>query len=275
MVHNYGSPFGRTAVFVQDLLFLSNPEWFSKSERIYFNTMPWFARRSMLVFSSTEAEARRMASFRVPSAVPVGLGISIDPATVPSFVSSELSDLSPGGFVLTVGRLNIRKNVARTIEACLATRSASRILPLVIVGENSYGSTALSRYQVEIENGSIRFVPYVDDSTLAWLYSNAALFIYLSLGEGFGLPPVEAAGFGCRVVVSDIDVFRETLEGYAIFCDPLSIEDVSSAIELALNKPEPEWDRSVVAPYKWSEVVGKMRREMERRLDEISPSSVR
>ena len=59
---------------------------------------------------------------------------------------------------------------------------------------------------------------------------NCALFCFLSLGEGYGLPPVEAAYFGARVLVSDIPVFRENLGGAAEYVDPNDVSAISNAI---------------------------------------------
>ncbi len=50
------------------------------------------------------------------------------------------------------------------------------------------------------------------------------------MDEGFGLPPLEALSFGCPVLVSDIDVFRELLGDHATYCDPRDIGDATSAI---------------------------------------------
>lgn len=262
LTHTYGNPFVPTAVFIHDFLFLSNPEWFTLSERLYFKPIPWLARRSLLAYSSTESESKRIASYGI-SAVPVGLGVSIDGPVVPSEMQDpSLHDLSPGQFLLTVGRLNIRKNVDRIIEAFLLTGRASPKMPLVIVGQTSGESVELSGYRKEIENGIIRPILYLDDSSLAWMYKNAGVFVCLSLGEGFGLPPVEAASVGCPVVVSDIDVFHETLDGYAIFCDPFSVKETSDAIELALSRPRESWDSSNVKRYTWTGMIKRMREEL-------------
>jgi glycosyltransferase involved in cell wall biosynthesis len=118
------------------------------------------------------------------------------------------------------------------VDVC---RTASDVLspsrPLVVVGGEDGRSTALdATARRAVRRGLIRFVPKVSDAELAWLYRNADLFINLSLGEGFGLPPVEALSFGCPAIVSDSAVYRENLGDQATYVDPLDVGAVATAI---------------------------------------------
>jgi len=75
---------------------------------------------------------------------------------------------------------------------------------------------------------------------LKWLYTHCALFVCLSLDEGFGLPVVEAATLGCRVLASDIPVFRETIGCHATFVDALDVDGISRAIrDIVGQQPTP------------------------------------
>ena len=89
-----------------------------------------------------------------------------------------------------------------------------------------------------VDEGTIRFLGRIDDGALAWLYCHAELFVFMSLDEGFGLPPVEALTFGCPVLVSDIPVFRETLGGAARYADPTDVAGAAAVLaDLAENPP--------------------------------------
>ena len=73
---------------------------------------------------------------------------------------------------------------------------------------------------------------YVDDETLACLYSGALSFVYPSLYEGFGLPILEAMACGCPVICSDVASMPEVAGDAAIRIDPASPDDLAAAINL-------------------------------------------
>ncbi|MCD9155438.1 glycosyltransferase family 4 protein [Aeromicrobium duanguangcaii] len=231
---NFAPPGVWSAIFVHDVMYQTNPEWFTRPERAYFWLIPFFARGADLVVTSSQNEARRIRDHnpRLRRVEPVGLA-----------VASALTDADPvmpevarglDGFVLTVGRLNVRKNLGIALSGALASGRLTPQRPLVVVGGEDGRSADLPAGTAwAVEQGLIRFVPRVSDAELAWLYTNADLFVCLALDEGFGLPPVEAAHFGTPVVVSDIAVFRENLGDHAIYVDPHDVEAVAEAVRSA------------------------------------------
>jgi glycosyltransferase involved in cell wall biosynthesis len=78
---------------------------------------------------------------------------------------------------------------------------------------------------------------YVTDPELKALYENASCFVFPSLYEGFGLPPLEAMSSGCPVVVSRAGSLPELFDGVAFFCDPYDPEDIATAIQRAVESP--------------------------------------
>jgi len=70
-----------------------------------------------------------------------------------------------------------------------------------------------------------------DDQMLSNLYKNAESFVFPSLYEGFGLPAIEAMSYGCPVLLSSIDVFREIADDAASFFDPKSPDSIKEKIE--------------------------------------------
>lgn len=76
----------------------------------------------------------------------------------------------------------------------------------------------------------VKYLGYVNDNELKALYSHASCFIYPSLYEGFGLPPLEAMACGCPVVVSNAASLPEVCGDAAVYCDPRSTEDLASKI---------------------------------------------
>ena len=261
LTHNFSPIFGRSAVFVHDLIFVTNPGWFTRAERAYFSLMPATLSRARHIFTSSSTEAVRIDSVGRGrrAAVPVGLSIP------PGLTHAELAPV-PGlhgleGFVLVVGRLNVRKNLEIALQGALLSKTIRPQLPVIVVGEPSGRVSELPFAVTEaMSNGTIKFTGFISDQQLAWLYSRARLFLFLSLDEGFGIPNLEALSFGTPVLASDIPVFREILRTNAAFVDPRDVKAVASAVDAALA------DESRLEPidpatlgFSWAQSVRKIR----------------
>lgn len=266
ITHNFtallGSP--RRAVYIQDLIFESNPEWFSRKELLYFRWMTRTSRRADVIFSSTSTEKLRIHSRckRTP-VVAVGMGVEANDS-FPEHDDSKQRDLSVGHFILTVGRLNVRKNLHNTLEGIYRTGLLSSQFPLVIVGKRDGAWSEFPPWVKKAEsNGEVRFTGFIPDRELGWLLRSCRLFVSLSLDEGFGLPPVEARIAGAEVLVSDIPVYRETLGDEATFVDPLSVAAISDAVTALLGEAGPNIPSSYLRnQYSWPAVAQRMRREL-------------
>jgi glycosyltransferase involved in cell wall biosynthesis len=81
----------------------------------------------------------------------------------------------------------------------------------------------------------VRLLGRVEDEALPALYSGAAGFVYPSIYEGFGLPPLEAMACGCPVAVSDIPAHREVCDETAMYFDRFSPKDISSKLDWLLR----------------------------------------
>jgi len=85
------------------------------------------------------------------------------------------------------------------------------------------------------KNNSSIFLPgYIDDDQLINLYNNAELFVYPSLYEGFGLPPLEAMACGCPCVVSNAASLPEICGDAVIYCNPYDVNDIAEKISTVL-----------------------------------------
>lgn len=135
-----------------------------------------------------------------------------------------------GKYVLAVSSHNPNKNFHRVVQALSHLNTG---IQLVIAGAQDrrvYGGS------VTLPDG-VRVLGYVSDPELKTLYQNAVCFVFASLYEGFGLPPLEAMASGCPVVVSRTASLPELFDGAAIFCDPFDAEDIAAAIQLAVKSP--------------------------------------
>jgi glycosyltransferase involved in cell wall biosynthesis len=228
---NFAPPGVWTATFIHDVMYQTNPEWFTLPERAYFWLIPRFARRAGVVLTSSQHEAERIRRCNPKVRRVEGIGLAVATRLTQAEPVQPPAVQGLDGFVLTVGRLNIRKNLGLTLTAALASGRLSRARPLVVVGgEDGKAASLPAEVRTAREDRVILFVPEVSDAELAWLYRHADLFVYFSLDEGFGLPPVEAMQFGAPVLVSDIEVFHENLGDLATYVNPHDVAAMATAI---------------------------------------------
>jgi glycosyltransferase involved in cell wall biosynthesis len=250
-----------SVIFVHDVLFQTNPEWFTRPERAYFKLITTLARGADLVVTSSEHEAQRIRenNARVRRVEPIGLSVAsalVDSTPVAPEIASGLD-----GFTLTVGRLNVRKNLRAVLLGALESGRLTPARPLIVVGSEEGRSAELPAEAAQAtRDGLVRFVPHVTDGELSWLYAHADVFVYLALDEGFGLPPVEALHFGTPVVVSDIAVFHENLGSFATYVDP---QDTSAVARTLREISEDRVDASPVLR-SWASCAQRLRSAIER-----------
>ena len=118
IAQNFTPVTGRSAVFIHDVLFQTNPEWFTPLERIYLAAIPHLARRACCVLTSSRSEAERISRSNpgLAPVQPVGLGVKRSLTDVRPTLPDAAGD---GPFLLMVGRLNVRKNLATALRAAL------------------------------------------------------------------------------------------------------------------------------------------------------------
>ncbi len=136
-------------------------------------------------------------------------------------------------FLLTVGTLEPRKNLAVLISAFaeLARERPENAIQLVIAGGRGWLSSPLLE---AIEKSPVRdrivLTDYLHDDELQSLYSSCRAFVYPSIHEGFGLPPLEAMACGAAVIASRIPALEETTGAAALLFDPKSISELTGNI---------------------------------------------
>ena len=128
-------------------------------------------------------------------------------------------------YILSVGKIEPRKNIPRLIEAYKLAFGKSKDKPaLVIVGPYGWGELP------ESDDPKIIITGFVTDRDLVTLYSNAKFFIYPSLYEGFGYPVIESMHYRCPVAASNTSSLSE-IGGKAVYTfNPTSTEDISKTL---------------------------------------------
>ncbi|MFC1687810.1 glycosyltransferase family 4 protein [Patescibacteria group bacterium] len=139
-------------------------------------------------------------------------------------------------YVLYVGNVYPHKNLEKFIKAFKDIITRDKDLLFVLVGKEDYFFKRL-RAQVERTDLSknIVFTGFVTDSELFTLYANARLFVFPSLYEGFGLPPLEAMSAGTPVVASRATSIPEVCGDAAVYFDPNNIYDMIQSVERVLT----------------------------------------
>ncbi|WP_323764787.1 glycosyltransferase family 1 protein [Marinovum sp.] len=125
--------------------------------------------------------------------------------------------LRPGGYLLCVGNHSPNKNIAPLVAAHALTGD---LPPLVVVGGAAPGL-------VPARPGAVIAPGRVSDGALRALYENATGFVFPSLHEGFGIPPLEAMALGCPVLAARAGALPEVLGSAALWCDPGSPADMA------------------------------------------------
>lgn len=144
--------------------------------------------------------------------------------------------LAYGGYTLFVGTVEPRKNIDGLLDAYANLPDGlRREFPLVIAGSKGWGSALThERIQRAVREGWLHYLAYVEQAHLPHLYAGAALFVYPSLYEGFGLPVVEAMAAGVPVITSSVSSMPEVAGPAARLVDPLRTDELRAAIEAAL-----------------------------------------
>ena len=139
-------------------------------------------------------------------------------------------------YTLTVGTIEPRKNIDALIDAYhLLPKELRMLYPLVIVGDAGWSSWAthgkIVRY---VQEGWLKYLSYVPEGILPFVYSGALAFGYVSLYEGFGLPVLEAMASGVPVVASRVASIPEVGGDAVRYVHPQDIEEIGSTIERLL-----------------------------------------
>lgn len=186
-----------------------------------------FSRSEILKYTKTDKNI-----FVVPNAIDEGHFNHHYDSNALEAVARDYS--LPKDFVLFVGNVKPHKNLKNLLFAL-----EKMDLNLVIVGKKDgfiTGDSVISEI-IQRKNLSDRifFTGYVKDADIAAIYNLAKLFVFPSLYEGFGIPPLEAQACGCPVVCSNAASLPEACGDSVVYFDPHSVEDMRDKIQMVLD----------------------------------------
>ena len=229
-------------VSLHDILFESYPEFFGKLFVLRSRLlMRWSAKRAKKIFTiSTFSRDDISSRYRIHKEKIDLVYCGVDTRRFyPGIGGQELlasRGLVSKGYLLTVGRIDPRKNLVGLVQAYDLT---SKDVPLVIVGQDGLRSNELYR---EIEerglSQNVIVIKDVGDDELVALYRHAQIFVFPSFSEGFGLPVLEAMASGVPTIVSNTTSLPEVAGEAAVLVDPKNVNELSEALSLLMSSLE-------------------------------------
>ncbi|MGB8834857.1 MAG: glycosyltransferase family 1 protein [Candidatus Sulfotelmatobacter sp.] len=173
-------------------------------------------------------------------------------------------------FLLYAGRISPHKNVVRMIEAFSALKTElekEHLFPdlkLIIIGDDVSGNPDLRRTVVRsgVQN-DVRFLGFVPIEVLRTFYDAAKIFVFPSLYEGFGLPPLEAMALGTPVVSSNVSSLPEVVGNAAVLVHPENVFEIMRALhrvllDQALREKMKERSYRQAAKFSWEKSVHRL-----------------
>lgn len=208
-------------IALYDLAFRHHPEWFSSSfAKVYNFLIPITLHNSKHII--TDSKYVKMDIHRSYNVKLTKIEV-IYAAADNKFKNLNLAREKK---ILTVSSIEPRKNLPRIISAFKLLDTDYK---LIIVGKKSSAFASLELSEEKISN--IIFTGYLSDDELIQLYNKAEVFIYASLFEGFGLPPLEAQACGCSCIVSNATCLPEIYKDSVLYCNPIDVKSISNAMK--------------------------------------------
>ena len=235
-------PARRTVTTLHDLVFMLHPEYQPKERMEHFRRR--FERRisrsSRIITDSVYVREQAATLLQLPAVpvTPIHLGVEhdvfrlIDRQHLADF-SSKLPSREP--FILYVGTIEPRKNLPRLLQAYLDLPAyLKKAYTLVLVGFEGWRNREFDALVKQVGHRVI-YLGYRSAEELACLYNLASVFVFPSLYEGFGLPPLEAMACGCPVVVSNVAALPEVCGDAAYYVDPNDTQSIAEGIAKVLT----------------------------------------
>jgi glycosyltransferase involved in cell wall biosynthesis len=241
----FGAGRAKTVVTLHDVFSWSHPGTSTLLEDlIYRRWLPRTISRTRAVITASEQSQADILRF-LPvdparlTVLPYGLAAffhQLPPSQVTERLREKYGLSAP--FILYAGTAGPRKNVERLVRAFACVAETFPQHRLVLAGPRTAKQTsAVSDWIPEKLSLRVLTTGPVSDSDLALLYNGCALFVFPSLYEGFGLPPLEAMACGAPVICSKTSSLPEVVGGAARLVDPLDIRAIADAMRELLGNP--------------------------------------
>lgn len=204
------------------------PESLNRATRI--NVVSQFTANELQSLHGVSAE-------RIDIVPPAVAGRFFEPPSATFMAELRQRYRLPQRYLLSVGTLEPRKNLANVLEAFASLPLAQQqATPLLLAGMQGWGSpTYTPQVQQAFSRGTIRRLGYVPTDDLPGLYALATGFVYVSLYEGFGMPVVEAMAAGTPVLTANVTATTEVAAGAALEVEPQDIDAIRQGLERLMD----------------------------------------
>lgn len=230
---------GKLVTTIHDLGFLFHPESFSKLQglRLKILTRKTAKRSQSILTGSNYSKNDIVRAYNLDpekvEVVPHGISSLFKPNLSRETIQTVLDKYKiQGDYILSVGRLNPRKNLNSLVQAFSDLKRTKQIPHgLVIVGQDDFETSQFIKSIKENDySQQIIFTGFIPDEDLPFLYGGADVFVYPSVFEGVGLPVLEAMKCGTPVVTSNTTSLKEVVGDAGRMVDPLDVKDITQAI---------------------------------------------
>ena len=219
---------------IHDLAFIANPSWYSIAYRLWYRMMtPLCAATSMKILTVSKfskSEISRELSIKDEK-------INVIYNAVSSlFYKSHDSNIEDNPtkngekYILAVSSIDPRKNFATLLKA-FANVTDKSIMLYIVGGQDAIYSTSITELSDGNSSKRIKWLGRISDTELKSLYGHALCFVYPSLYEGFGIPPLEAMCCGAPTIVSAIPALKEVCGDASLYINPEDELDISEKID--------------------------------------------
>lgn len=248
--------YSNNIITIHDIAFEVYPQTYSKKFLlVYKYLIPRLAHSAKKILTVSEfSKSEMMKFYHIPKDKIEIIYNAVDS----KFQTINNENLKKERYFLTVSSLNYRKNLNLVLKAFDIFSKTERNAKLYIVGDLDNKSFSKCNLQESKLNENVVFLGRLSDEKLMEYYSNSLAFIYPSLYEGFGIPPLEAQRCRVPVIVSDIPCFHEIFGESVIYThlqdfnqliykmqfflkDDIRLEQISKGIE---NESKYSWEKS-------------------------------
>ena len=209
------------------------PGLFSNAAAIHSRLKKVYARADRIICISESSRQDLLHFFEIDpeKTVVIHHGFSALPLVGADERESRVSFEQP--YVLYVGARAAYKNFSTVLQAM--ARQPRKDLHLVAAGGGGWRADEMAEISRLRLAGRLHVLPRVSDAQLASLYRNAAVFVYPSLYEGFGFPPLEAMSVGCPALVARTSALPEICGDAAFYFDPANVEELVMSLTRLLS----------------------------------------
>lgn len=260
----------RKATIIHDLAFLRYPKTVTeKIKQTQRQRLNWVKKETDIIFTdsqSTKNDLINLLNIEPEKIKVVYPGVNIKKPTKKIILQTRQKYRLTEPFILTVGKIEPRKNIKRLIHAY--SKITNPKPKLIIVGPPGWEDSKNWSTVDSINRSKIEFLGYVNDQELFSLYSLSLFFIYPSIWEGFGYPVVEAMKLGIPVATSNTSSLQEIADGDAFLFNPFDVDSIKQALEKMINDQKLRKNLSIkgkqrAKKFNWSQAYGKIIKTLE------------